>query len=139
MPTGRLAVFIADDSATIRERLAELLSSVDGVVIVGQAEDVASAESGIQRTAPDVAIVDIQMPGGTGIDVLRKVKRGQPGGPSFIMYTNFGTSQHRAACAEAGADFFFDKATDTRTLADAIRMLAAQRVNPPASAPARSE
>jgi DNA-binding NarL/FixJ family response regulator len=122
-----LGVFIADDSATIRERLAELLSTVDGVTVVGQAADVPSAQSGIQSTRPDVAIVDIQMPGGSGIDVLRNVKRGQPGGPSFIMYTNYGTSQYRKACADAGADFFFDKATDTRALADAVRMLASRR------------
>jgi DNA-binding NarL/FixJ family response regulator len=120
-------VFIADDSETIRERLAELLSTVDGVTVVGQAADVPSAQSGIQSTRPDVAIVDIQMPGGSGIDVLRSVKRGQPGGPSFIMYTNYGTSQYRKACADAGADFFFDKATDTRALADAVRMLASRR------------
>jgi len=67
------------------------------------------------------------MPGGTGIDVLRKVKRGQPGGPSFIMYTNYGNPQYRTACAEAGADFFFDKATETKTLAEAVRMLASRR------------
>jgi DNA-binding NarL/FixJ family response regulator len=120
-------VFIADDSATIRERLTELLSTLEGVAVVGEAADVPSAQSGIQTTNPDVAIVDIQMPGGTGIDVLRNVKRGQPGGPSFIMFTNYGTPQHRKACADAGADFFFDKATDTRTLADAIRMLASRR------------
>jgi len=122
-----LGVFIADDSVTIRERLVELLGTLDGVTIVGQAEDVPSAQVGIQKTNPDVAIVDIKMPGGTGIDVLRHVKRGQPGGPSFIMYTAFGTPQYRKACADAGADFFFDKATDTRTLADAIRMLASRR------------
>lgn len=120
-------MFIADDSATIRERLAELLGTLDGVTVVGEAVDVPSAQSGIQSTNPDVAIVDIQMPGGTGIDVLRNVKRGQPGGPSFIMYTAYGNAQYRKACADAGADFFFDKATDTRTLADAVRMLASRR------------
>jgi two-component system response regulator DevR len=124
--TRPLGVFIADDSAVIRERLAELLAGVEGVVVVGQAEDVPSAERGIQATNPDVAIVDIQMPGGTGIDVVRNVKRGKPGGPSFIMYTNYGLPQYRKASAEAGADFFFEKSTDSRTLADAIRMLAAR-------------
>jgi DNA-binding NarL/FixJ family response regulator len=127
-------VFIADDSAVIRERLAELLAGVEGVVVVGQAEDVSSAERGIQTTNPDVAIVDIQMPGGSGIDVVRNVKRGKPGGPSFIMYTNYGLPQYRKASAEAGADFFFEKSTDSRTLAEAIRMLAARRSTPPASA-----
>jgi DNA-binding NarL/FixJ family response regulator len=122
-----LGVFIADDSEVIRTRLAELLSGVEGVTVVGQAADVPSAQEGIQASQPDVAIVDIRMPGGSGIDVVRAVKRGMSGGPSFIMYTNFGLPQYRAACAEAGADFFFDKATDGARLADAIRMLAARR------------
>jgi DNA-binding NarL/FixJ family response regulator len=122
-----LGVFIADDSETIRERLVELLSTLDGVTVVGQAADVPSAQSGIQSSRPDVAIVDIQMPGGTGIDVVRNLKRGQVGGPSFIMYTNYGNPQYRKACADAGADFFFDKGSDTRALADAVRMLASRR------------
>lgn len=122
-----LGVFIADDSPVIRERLAELLSAVEGVTVVGQAADVPSAKDGITRTRPDVAILDIRMPGGSGIDVLRQVKQGKPGGPSFIMYTNYGLPQYRQACAEAGADFFFDKATDGPKLTDAIRMLAGQR------------
>jgi DNA-binding NarL/FixJ family response regulator len=126
-PVKQLGVFIADDSKVIRERLAELLATVDGVAVVGEATDVPSAQRGIQSTRPDVAILDIRMPGGSGIDVLRAVKRGQPGGPSFIMYTNYGLPQYRQACAEAGADFFFDKATDGAKLADAIRMLAARR------------
>ena len=115
--------------------MAELLSQLDGVAVVGQAEDAPSAQKGIQTTNPDVAIVDIQMPGGNGIDVVRNVKRGRLGGPSFIMYTNYGLPQYRKASAEAGADFFFDKATDSRALADAIRMLAAKRsATPPTSA-----
>lgn len=124
--TKPLGVFIADDSAVIRERLREMLSEIEGVAVVGDAVDVASAQQGIESTRPDVAIVDIRMPGGSGIDVVRNLKRGKPGGPSFIMYSNYGLPQYRQASAEAGADFFFDKATDTQKLADAIHMLASR-------------
>ena len=119
-----LGVFIADDSAVIRERLAELLAGLEDVVVVGQAADVASAEQGIATTHPDVAILDIRMPGGSGIDVLKRVKGTGAAKPSVIMYTNYGLPQYRKACAEAGADFFFDKSTDTQALAAAIRGLA---------------
>jgi DNA-binding NarL/FixJ family response regulator len=122
-----LGVFIADDSPVIRERLAELLAGLENVTIVGQAEDVSAAQSGIQTTNPDVAIVDIRMPGGSGIDVLKKVKAAGAARPSVIMYTNYGLPQYRKACADAGADFFFDKATDATALAAAIRQLAARR------------
>jgi DNA-binding NarL/FixJ family response regulator len=122
-----LGVFIADDSAVIRERLAELLGGLGNVVVVGQAADVSSATAGIRNTHPDVAIVDIRMPGGSGIDVLRDVKGTKPATPAVIMYTNYGLPQYRKACSESGADFFFDKATDGARLADTIRMLAARR------------
>lgn len=120
-------MFIADDSAVIRERLAELLAGLENVAIVGQAEDAPSAERGIATTTPDVAIIDIRMPGGSGIDVLRNVKRTATGKPSVIMYTNYGLPQYRKACADAGADFFFEKAKDANRLADTIRTLAAEK------------
>ena len=118
-------MFIVDDSPLIRERLAELLATLENVRVVGEAEDVSSAERGIESTRPDVAIVDIRMPGGSGIDVLRKVKASGNRKPSVIMYTNYGLPQYRKACAEAGADFFFDKGKDTHALAAAVRQLAA--------------
>lgn len=127
MAKDPLRVFIADDSALIRERVAELLSQVDDVRVVGQADNAPTAEDGIRATTPDVAILDIRMPGGNGIDVLRRVKRVQPGRPSFIMYSAYGLPQYRKACADAGADFFFDKSTESHKLADAIRMLASRR------------
>lgn len=117
-------MFIVDDSPVIRERLREMLAEIENVTVVGDAVDVPTAQQGIEAMNPDVAIVDIRMPGGSGIDVVRSLKRGRPGGPSFIMYTNYGLPQYRQASADAGADFFFDKATDSQRLADAIRMLA---------------
>jgi DNA-binding NarL/FixJ family response regulator len=122
----RVGVFIADDSPVIRQRLADLLAEIDGVTVVGEAADVATATSGIQSTRPDVAIVDIRMPGGSGIDVVKKVKKGQAGGPSFIMFTNYGLPQYRKACTDAGADYFFDKATEGQKLTDAIRTIVAR-------------
>lgn len=126
-PVGKsLGVFIADDSPVIRQRLTELLAEIDGVRIVGEAADVPSATTGITSTRPDVAIVDIRMPGGSGIDVVKSIRKEQAAAPSFIMYTNYGLPQYRQACADAGADLFFDKATDGQKLTDAIRKLAGQ-------------
>ena len=122
--TRPLGVFIADDSSVIRERLIELLTGIENVVVVGEAADVSSAQDGIATTRPDVAIVDIRMPGGSGIDVLRRVKSVRRDHPSVIMYTNYGLPQYRKACTEAGADFFFDKGSGTSALAAAIQELA---------------
>jgi DNA-binding NarL/FixJ family response regulator len=121
-----LSVFIADDSAVMRERVAELLAQLQGIRIVGQAEDAPSAEDGILTTQPDVAIVDIRMPGGSGIDVVRRVRQSAPHKPTFIVHSNYAYDQFRKASADAGADFFFEKGTETHRLSEALQMLAAR-------------
>ena len=119
-----LNVFIADDSAVVRDRLAELVAQVGGLRVVGQADDAPSAEDGILSTKPDGAIVDIPMPGGSGIDVVRRVRESAENQPTFIVHSNYAYEQFRKACADAGADFFFEKGTETHRVSDALRMLA---------------
>lgn len=119
-----LNVFIADDSAVVRDRLADLVAQVGGLRVVGQADDAPSAEDGILTTKPDVAIVDIRMPGGSGIDVVRRVRQAAENKPTFIVHSNYAYDQFRKACAEAGAEFFFEKGTETHRVSDALRMLA---------------
>jgi len=115
-PTTKvLGVFVADDSAPLRSRLIEMLSKIEGIEVVGQAQDVSEALSGIGALRPDVVILDIQMPGGSGIDVLRDVKQNYPE-MIAIMLTNHPYPQYQHRCAELGADFFLSKSTDSKTL-----------------------
>jgi len=67
----RTNVFIVEDSAPIRERLTGLLNGIGGVSVVGEAATPQSAVEGILRTRPDSVVLDIQLMGGTGIEVLR--------------------------------------------------------------------
>jgi DNA-binding NarL/FixJ family response regulator len=106
-----LTVYLADDAVEVRTRLAALVKSVEGVTLVGQAENVPQAVAGIRNLRPDVAIVDIRMPGGKGMCVLEAAKRMVPA-PTVIILTAFPTNQHRKAYLRAGADAFFDKATE---------------------------
>jgi DNA-binding NarL/FixJ family response regulator len=115
-----MKVFIADDSPIVRERLGSLVGEVKGVEVIGQAGDVAEALAGIRRLRPDVVILDIQMPGGSGIEVLRQVK-GEYQNCIVIMLTNYPYPQYRKRCMEAGADFFFDKSSEFE---EAVRVLA---------------
>jgi len=115
-----MKVFIADDSPIVRERLGSLVGEVKGVEVIGQAGDVAEALAGIRRLRPDVVILDIQMPGGSGIEVLRQVK-GEHRNFVAIMLTNYPYPQYRKRCMEAGADFFFDKSSEFE---EAVRVLA---------------
>lgn len=73
------------------------------------------AVAGIRRTQPHCVVLDFQLIGGTGVDVLRAV---HPGSPeiAFVVLTNHPTAQYRRVCMEAGADRFLDKSTEFGTL-----------------------
>ena len=117
--TTRAAVFIVDDMPTMRERLRELVTDIDGVDVVGDAGTVLDAIEGILRMQPDCVLLDYQLDGGTGVDVLRAV---HPKSPeiAFIVLTNHATPQHRRACIDAGARFFFDKSAEFGQVSSAI-------------------
>jgi DNA-binding NarL/FixJ family response regulator len=105
-------VLIVDDSAIVRERLADLLSERAGALVrVDQAEDIAGGLQSIRTLEPDVVILDIQMPGGSGIEVLRALKKERPKAKAIIL-TNYPYPQYRKRCLEAGADFFLDKSSE---------------------------
>lgn len=118
-----LKVLIADDSALVRERLAALVSDIEGVEIVGLAANAPEAIEIIQRLDPDVVILDIRMPGGNGIQVLEAIKADEAG-PVVIMLTAFPYPQYRDKCLAAGADYFFDKASEFDRVVPVIEELA---------------
>jgi len=106
-----IKVFIADDSLVVREHLVTMLDELPRIVIVGQAETVAEAISAIGKLRPDVVILDIHMPDGSGIDVLQTIKQDEPA-PVVIVLTNYPYPAYRQKFLQAGADFFLDKSTE---------------------------
>jgi len=106
-----IKVFIADDSPLVREHLVTMLDELAGVEIVGQAENVAEAISGIRNLQPDIVILDVRMPEGSGIDVLQNIKQDEVA-PMVIILTNYPYPAYRQKCLQAGADFFLDKSTE---------------------------
>ena len=117
-----MRILIADDSAVVRARLVTLLSELEDVEIVGEAQTCGEATERIRQLQPDVVILDIRMPGGSGIDVLETVKQNTPA-PLVMMLTNFPYSQYREKCLRAGADFFFDKSTEFEEMIGVFRSL----------------
>jgi DNA-binding NarL/FixJ family response regulator len=115
-----LKVFIADDSAPVRQRLAAQLSELESVELVGQAGDAHAALEAIWQLRPDVVVLDIRMPGGSGLQVLEALKRDTPA-PTVIMLTAFPYPQYRRKCLEAGAEYFFDKTTEFERVARVLR------------------
>jgi DNA-binding NarL/FixJ family response regulator len=121
-----MKVFIADDSKVVRERLKEMLFEIQGIEIIGQAEDGLQATNLIEKLNPDVVILDIRMPRGNGIDVLQNIKKDNPA-LIVIMLTNYPYPQYLKKCMKAGADYFFDKATEFEKATEVLKKLILSR------------
>ncbi len=117
-----MKVFIADDSKVLCERLIEMLSEVPGIEIIGHAQDVAGSLAAIKKLNPDIVILDIRMPGGSGMDVLQAIKQERQA-PMVIMLTNYPYPQYRKKCLGLGADYFFDKSTEFEKVTELFKQL----------------
>jgi DNA-binding NarL/FixJ family response regulator len=118
-----MKVFIADDSPILRERLEFMLSEIPGIKVIGQAGNVAEAIQSIQALHPDAVILDICMPGGSGIDVLENIKKSSVA-PVVIMLTGYSEAQYRQKCTALGAEYFFDKSTEFKKAGKVCEQLA---------------
>ena len=119
-----MRLLIVDDSRILRERLVGMLADLRGVEIIGQAQDTLEAIESIQKLNPNVVILDIRMPRGSGLEVLEAIKKKRDS-LKVIVFTNFPYPQYRRRCMEAGADYFFDKHTEFEGLFDTIKNLVA--------------
>ena len=120
-----MRVLIADDSTLVRERMNDLLLNVPTVEVVGQAGDKDEALRLIAECKPDVVILDIRMPGGNGIEILKIIKDRYPL-CTVIMLTNYPYPQYREKCMREGADYFFDKSTEFKKVAEVLGNMIAE-------------
>ena len=115
-----MRILIADDSSILRARLISLLAYLRGIEVVGQAEDAIEARILAEKLRPDVAILDLRMPLGSGADVLHDIKKLNPA-PKVIMLTNYPHPENRKKCIDGGADYFFDKSTEFQNVVSVLR------------------
>jgi two-component system response regulator DesR len=113
-----LKVFLADDSGLIRTRVAAMLAATD-VAIVGQAETPRDSIDGILATRPDVVVLDVQLEGGSGLEVLRAVRRADPG-IAFVVFSNNSGPAYRRRYLQEGAVRVLDKNAEFDQLAGAV-------------------
>ena len=118
-------VFVVEDSLAVRARLVEMLNDIEGVSVVGEAGTPVDAVSGILRTLPQYVLLDFQLEGGTGTDILRII-RSQVPRTVFIVLTNHVQPQFRQACMEAGANAFFDKSSEINKVRDLLAGIQAE-------------
>jgi DNA-binding NarL/FixJ family response regulator len=118
-----MKVFIVDDSKIVCEGLQQMLTNIADVEIVGQAHNAQDAIASISESKPDVVMLDIRLPGLSGIDVLKDI-RAKKLPIRVIMLTNYPYPQYRKKCEELGADYFFDKVTEIEEIPKVIAELA---------------
>ncbi len=117
-----MRVLIADDSEAFVERLVTMLADLDGIEIAGRARSVAETARAVRDLKPDVVILDLSMPGGSGVDVLDGMKNDRDP-PTVIVLTNYSHSQYRRKCLQLGARFFFDKSAQFAEVAQVLQGL----------------
>ncbi|MFJ6212823.1 response regulator [Streptomyces sp. NPDC092296] len=135
-PVGRVRVLLAEDQGMVREALAALLSlegDIDVVAQVARGDEVVDAAV---RHGVDVALLDIEMPGMTGIEAAGLLRRRQPA-TKIVVLTTFGRPGYLRRAMESGADAFLVKDAPAAQLADAVRrVLRGERVIDPTLAAA---
>ena len=115
-----MKLLIVDDSEVVRTKLIAMLSEIDDIEIAGQAKDGREAIRAIKQLRPDAVILDIRMPGASGIDILESVK-GDLADCRVVILTNYSYQQYRKRCMSAGADYFFDKSTEFEKVIELMR------------------
>lgn len=113
------SLYIVDDSAPIRARLHEMFDRNERVRVVGEAASAPQAIVDILSLQPDAVVLDLDLNGTSGMNVLRAVVPQMPD-VNFVVLTNHTEPQYRRECHRAGARHFLDKATEFELVRTAI-------------------
>lgn len=119
-------VMIVDDHEIVRRGIAELLASHHDLIVVAEAATVAEARRRMGLVHPDLLLVDLQLPDGTGLDVIAAAATDAPQARSVVL-TSFGDDDAVAAALDAGAHAFVLKSVRGDEIIDAVRAVAAGR------------
>jgi two-component system response regulator DevR len=123
---GSISVFLVDDHELVRRGIAGLLSAEADIEIVGEAATVAQAKSRIVATRPDVALLDVRLPDGSGIDICRELQSSAPA-TRCLMLTAYDDDEAIYAAVLAGAAGYVLKDIRGTNLVESVRKVAAGR------------
>ena len=115
-----IRIFLIDDQAMIRAAFRSLLDRQDGMQVVGDAGDPREAIAQVEGMQPDVVLLDIAMPGLSGIDVIPRLRKVHPSTRILMMTNHEGENFVRQALQE-GADGYLSKDSDPQELVLAVR------------------
>ena len=122
-PAATIRILIADDHEVVRIGLAAMLAAQEGFEVVAQAATGDEAIRLAEAHRPDVVVMDIRMPGGSGIDACRAITGARPGTP-VIMLTSHADADALFDAIDAGASGYVLKRIGSRELVDAVRTVA---------------
>jgi two-component system, NarL family, response regulator DevR len=122
-PAAAIRILIADDHEVVRIGLAALLDAQDGFEVVGQAGSGAEATRLARRHRPDVVVMDIRMPDGSGIEACRAITA-ELEATTVIMLTSHADSEALFDAIDAGASGYVLKRVGSTELVDAVRSVA---------------
>jgi DNA-binding NarL/FixJ family response regulator len=117
-------VFLLDDHEVVRRGVRELLESEDDLEVVGEAGSAEEAYARIPATTPDVAVLDVRLPDGDGVEVCREIRSRHPE-IACIMLTSFADDEAVYAAIMAGAAGYLLKQVRGTDLVEGIRRVAA--------------
>lgn len=120
--TSGLRILIVDDEAIVRDGLRTILDLEDDLTVVGEAADGAQAVVAARDLTPDVALIDIQMPGMNGIEATRRILQA-PSPPRVLVLTTFDRNEYVYEAMRAGASGFLLKDVRRQQLVDAVRSI----------------
>ncbi|MGI8659028.1 MAG: response regulator [Candidatus Limnocylindria bacterium] len=123
-PADDVRILIADDHEVVRIGLASLLDRQQGFTVVAEAGSGQEAVRAAHRVRPDVVVMDIRMPDGSGIDACRAITNDLPGTP-VVMLTSYADSDALFSAIDAGASGYVLKRVGSTELVDAVRTVAA--------------
>jgi DNA-binding NarL/FixJ family response regulator len=121
---GQIRVFLLDDHEVVRRGVHELLSLESDIEVVGEAGTAAEALARIPATRPDVAVLDVRLPDGSGVEVCREVRSELPE-LRCLMLTSFSDDEALFDAIMAGASGYVLKAIRGTDLLSAVRDVAA--------------
>jgi len=120
---GSTRILLVDDHDVVREGLRALLSRREGFDVVSQAGTVAESISEAKRVKPDVIVMDVRLPDGSGIEACREIREAMPE-TKVIILTSYADDEAVFASILAGASGYVLKQTRGSALADAIAAVA---------------
>ena len=120
----QIRVFLLDDHELVRRGLSDLLGVEADLEVVGEASSVVEALTRIPATQPDVAVLDVRLPDGSGVEVCRDIRSQMPD-VKCLMLTSFSDDEALFDAIMAGASGYVLKEIRGHDLVDAIRQVAA--------------